>query len=71
MHYAGILAESRHDMELQGWTQDKAAQHNWETMVGNIQKHIKSLNWGYKSDLIKLKVKFFPYYASFIDAHTI
>jgi len=40
-------------------------------MVGSVQKHIKSLNWGYKSDLIKLKVKYFNSYATFKDAHTI
>jgi len=33
--------------------------------------HIKGLNWGYKSDLLKLKVKYFNAYASFKDAHTI
>lgn len=40
-------------------------------MVGNIQMHIKSLNWGFKADLIKAKCKFFPEYASFVDAHTV
>lgn len=33
--------------------------------------HIKGLNWGYKSDLIKLKAKFYNSYATFIDAHTL
>ena len=47
------------------------AEHNWQTMVGNVQMHVKGLNWGYKSDLMKLKVKYFNSYASFIDAHTI
>ena len=40
-------------------------------MVKNVQMHIKSLNWGYKSDLIKLKVKYFNSYATFVDAHTV
>jgi thioredoxin reductase (NADPH) len=40
-------------------------------MVTSVQKHIKSLNWGYKSDMIKLKVKYFNSYASFEDDHTI
>jgi thioredoxin reductase (NADPH) len=40
-------------------------------MVASVQKHIKSLNWGYKSDLIKLKIKYFNSYATFQDAHTI
>lgn len=40
-------------------------------MVGNVQNHIKGLNWGYKADLIKLKVKYFNAYATFDDEHTI
>lgn len=37
----------------------------------NVQKHIKSSNWGYKADMIKLKIKYYNMYATFIDAHTI
>jgi len=33
--------------------------------------HIKGLNWGYKADLMKLKIKYFNKYAAFEDAHTI
>ena len=33
--------------------------------------HIKSLNWGFKADLIKAKCKYFNAYASFVDAHTL
>jgi len=33
--------------------------------------HIKSLNFGYKGDLLKLKIKYFNMYARFIDAHTV
>ena len=40
-------------------------------MVGNVQMHIKSLNWGYKTDLMKLKAKYFNAYATFKDPHTI
>lgn len=71
MHYAAVLAESRRDMEMQGWPIDKEQKPSWSTMVSNVQKHIKSLNWGYKTDLIKLKVKYFNAYASFLDPHTI
>jgi len=52
MHYAAVLAESRHDMAKQGWTPDMAATHDWDAMVKNVQMHIKGLNWGYKSDMI-------------------
>ena len=40
-------------------------------MVKNVQMHIKGLNWGYKSDMMKLKVKYFNSYATFADPHTI
>jgi thioredoxin reductase (NADPH) len=40
-------------------------------MVNNVQKHIKSLNWGYKTDVTKLKIKYFNAYASFLDDHTV
>jgi len=48
-----------------------AQTHDWGKMVKNVQAHIKGLNWGYKSDMIKLKVKYFNAYATFIDAHTL
>jgi len=71
MHYAGILAEAREDQAMQGWTVDNNTPHNWESMVKNVQGHIKGLNWGYKSELMKMKCKYFNYYATFVDAHTI
>lgn len=71
MHYSGILAESKHDMQMAGIAVDSQTPHKWETMVGSVQKHIKSLNWGYKADMIKLKIKYFNMYATFKDAHTI
>lgn len=71
MHYAGILAEAREDQDFAGIAVEKDTPHKWEKMVQSVQKHIKSLNWGYKSDLIKLKVKYFNSYATFEDDHTI
>jgi len=71
MHYAGVLAEARADQKAQGWDIKADEQPKWDTMVNTVQKHIKSLNWGYKTDMIKLKVKYFNAYASFVDQHTI
>mmetsp|Transcript_5840 Transcript_5840/g.9362 ORF Transcript_5840/g.9362 Transcript_5840/m.9362 type:complete len:425 (-) Transcript_5840:282-1556(-) len=71
MHYAAILAEARTDQAAQGWNPDMNATHDWGKMVNSVQMHIKGLNWGYKSDMIKLKVKYYNAYASFVDAHTI
>ena len=71
MHYAGILAEARTDMAKQGWNVNAEERPDWTTMATNIQTHIKTLNWGFKADLIKAKVKFFPAYASFVDPHRV
>lgn len=74
MHYASLLAEARVDQEMAGIPvapKGEESQHKWQVMVNNVQKHIKSLNWGYKSDLIQLKVKYFNMYATFQNAHTI
>ena len=41
-------------------------------MVSNVQNHIKSLNWGYSTELVhKLGCTYFNQYASFKDEHTI
>ncbi len=40
-------------------------------MVVAVTKHIKSLNWGYKTDLSKNKVKYYNHFATFVDPHTI
>jgi len=50
---------------------ENVGEHKWEKMVGTVQSHVKSLNWGYKSELMKLKCKYFNYYATFVDAHTL
>jgi len=33
--------------------------------------HIKSLNWGFKAELIKTKCKYFNEYATFVNEHTL
>ena len=33
--------------------------------------HIKGLNFGFKSELMKLKAKYYNSYAKFIDQHTL
>lgn len=58
-------------MNTQGWDIDTKQDFKWQQLVTATQSHIKSLNWGYKADLIKMKIKYFNMYASFIDAHTI
>ncbi|XP_046406201.1 thioredoxin reductase SEP1-like [Ischnura elegans] len=43
--------------------------HNWEKMAGEVKKHIMSLNFGYRSDLVLKKIKYYNAYATFLDKH--
>lgn len=71
MHYAALLAEARDDQNLSGWKMDKAAPHDWLSLVKNVGSHIKSLNWSYKSELTTMGIKYFNSYAKFVDPHTV
>ena len=46
MHQASLLGEGMKDAASFGW-EVPDAKHNWETMVGNVVAHVKSLNFGY------------------------
>merc|ERR1712070_477800 len=70
MHQAALLGEGMKDAESYGW-ELPTPKHNWETMVGNVQMHIKSLNFGYRSELMSKAVKYLNAYATFVDAHTV
>ena len=52
MHTASILGESIKDSASYGWEVPETPKHSWETMVGNVQAHIKSLNFGYRAELM-------------------
>jgi len=73
MHQASILGESMHDAKEFGWQipEVDGEKHSWEKMIGNVQAHIKGLNWGYKADLRSKNVKYFNELASFTGPNTI
>ena len=71
MHFSGSMYEQLHEFEHLGYPEPIPKKHNWETMVTNVQKYIKKLNFGYKMSLNKEKVKYFNAYAKMVDAHTI
>lgn len=73
MHQASILGESMHDAKEFGWQipDVEGEKHSWEKMIGNVQAHIKGLNWGYKADLRSKSVKYFNELASFTGPNTI
>eukprot|EP01083_Nonionella_stella_P067943 180036_1 len=70
MHYAGILGASLHDAEALGWKFSNPS-HDWETMVQCVQNHVKSLNWGYRVDMMKNEVKYIKALARFEDTHAV
>merc|ERR1719164_328695 len=51
-----------------GWeTGPDPAKHNWEKMVGEVTMHVKSLNFGYRAELMSNAVKYYNAYATFVD----
>ena len=54
-----------------GWQYSEAVTHNWAKMVDGIQKHIGSLNFGYRTALRSKGVKYINALGQLQDAHTI
>jgi len=67
MHKAALLGEDINDSSDFGWQVEKnSVKHDWSTMVQNVQMHIKSLNFGYRAQLMSEQVKYFNAYAKFL-----
>jgi len=66
MHQASLLHDHIEDSKDYGWSESKV-QFNWETLSSNVQNHIRSLNWGYKTQLREKKVTYFNQLGSFIS----
>jgi len=72
MHQASLLGEGIKDAQSYGWeVPENLPKHNWETMVSNVQMHVKSLNFGYRAELMSNSVKYYNAYATFKDAKTV
>lgn len=71
MHQAGILGESMGDAKSMGWSVEAQPKHDWETLVGSVQDHIGSLNWGYRVALRDAKVEYINARGKFTGPHTI
>jgi len=51
-HYTGLLGQGLIDAQEMGWGVDsEKITHNWGTMVGNVNNHVKMLNFRYKVGL--------------------
>ena len=70
MHTAGLLGESFSDAREYGWKLASEG-HDWQKMVEQIQNHIGSLNFGYRTTLREKNVTYINAYGKFKDAHTI
>ena len=46
-------------------------EHDWGKLVGGVQDHIGSLNWGYRVQLRDKGVKYINAFGEFVDPHTI
>jgi len=70
MHYGGLLHESLEDAKHLGWEIDDP-KFNWSIMLKTINNYVRSLNWGYRTQLAEKDVKYIKQFASFIDPHTL
>lgn len=71
MHFVSSMGELRQDMGEVGWSVDSKTPHNWELMMEKVNGHVRSLNFGYKSTMIKNSISYFNALATIKDAHTI
>lgn len=53
MHHISNLGELRKDMAEVGWEVDTKKQHDWNSMMEKVNMHVRSLNFGYRSTMIK------------------
>jgi len=70
MHQAALLGEGMKDAVSYGWEVPEP-KHSWETMVGAVTMHVKSLNFGYRAELMSNAVKYYNAYATFVDEKTV
>ena len=71
MHYAGLLYDQMKFFPLVGYPKELTKEFNWDTLRDNVQGHISSLNFGYRTQLRKFKVTYHNKFAKFLDTHTI
>eukprot|EP01012_Entosiphon_sulcatum_P005133 TRINITY_DN12197_c0_g1_i9.p1 TRINITY_DN12197_c0_g1~~TRINITY_DN12197_c0_g1_i9.p1 ORF type:complete len:559 (-),score=102.40 TRINITY_DN12197_c0_g1_i9:2317-3966(-) len=70
MHTAGLVGETLNEAEAYGWNVP-TKRHDWSTLVQNVESYIKSLNFGYRSELSGKGVRYINALAKFVGPHTI
>jgi thioredoxin reductase (NADPH) len=71
MHTAALMGDLAQDATAYGWKGGNGATHSWDTMVQNVQDHIKSLNFGYRVELREKGINYLNKLAKFKDPHTV
>eukprot|EP00055_Hartaetosiga_balthica_P004835 m.13299 g.13299 ORF g.13299 m.13299 type:complete len:487 (-) comp4134_c0_seq1:235-1695(-) len=71
MHQAALIGEFVEDGKAFGWNMERPQKLEWDTLVKNVQDHIRSLNFGYRVTLMEKSVKYMNAYGTFVDSHTI
>lgn len=72
MHQAAIIGKHMKDAKSFGWQMpEEPVGNSWEGLVGGVQDHIGSLNWGYRVSLRDKNVTYLNAYGTFQDAHTL
>lgn len=71
MHTAALMGDLAQDATSYGWQGGNSATHSWDTMVQNVQDHIKSLNFGYRVELREKGISYLNKLAKFKDEHTL
>ena len=77
MHYGALLGESAGDARSLGWTKfgkedgKDHPTHDWETLVMSVQNYVRSINFGYRTELREQSVEYKNEFGVFVDDHTI
>ncbi|KRX95068.1 Thioredoxin reductase 2, mitochondrial, partial [Trichinella pseudospiralis] len=73
MHQSALIGQAIRDAKSFGWNvaSESKILFNWDNLRVNVQKHIRSLNWGYRVQMNQNSVTYLNAYGSFVDANTI
>lgn len=70
MHQASIIGEMMRDGPAFGWD-CPAIHHHWNTLVNNVQDHIRSLNYGYAISLKDKHVEYKNQYCKILNKNQV
>lgn len=70
-HQASLLHKAAADAREFGWNVPQDIKNDWEVVRDNIQNHVGSLTFGYRTQLREKGVEYINAFGTFKDAHTI